>query len=178
MKAPSLYAGLVILLFAVSFTSFGGFFAPQADAQLPTRLSETSHCRLRATVSVKDLQTLVDPRCGISSCADVDKAPLEAGWIVADPDSSVTADENTKYWGLICGFATVKSIADLLFLVVTVLSIACIVYAGFLFLRSGGDPTTVKDARQWLLYAVIGLVVAILARAIPGIAMSLVGLGG
>ena len=41
-----------------------------------------------------------------------------------------------------------------------------IVYAGFRFTLAGGDPQAVKAARNTILYAVAGLVIAILAYGI------------
>jgi hypothetical protein len=49
------------------------------------------------------------------------------------------------------------------------IAVICIVYAGILFLSSGGDPAKVKLARNSFLYGVAGIVVGILAYSIVGI---------
>jgi hypothetical protein cdivTM_30108 len=41
-----------------------------------------------------------------------------------------------------------------------------IVYAGFRFSLAGGDPQTVKAARNTILYAVAGLVIAIMSYSV------------
>ena len=45
-------------------------------------------------------------------------------------------------------------------------SVLMVVYAGFRFTLAGGDPQVVKAARNTILYAVAGLVIAILSYAI------------
>ncbi len=44
-----------------------------------------------------------------------------------------------------------------------------IVLAGFKFVRSGGDPKAVEEARNRLLFAIVGFVILILAVAITQI---------
>ncbi len=48
-----------------------------------------------------------------------------------------------------------------------------IIYAAFLYLTSGGDEEKVKKARQWIVYAVIAIIIAFLARAIVAIVRQL-----
>ena len=45
-------------------------------------------------------------------------------------------------------------------------SVLMIVYAGFRFSLAGGDPQTVKAARNTILYAVAGLVIAIMSYSV------------
>jgi len=48
------------------------------------------------------------------------------------------------------------------------------VFAGWQFIQGGGDPQAVAQARNKLLYAAIGIVVAVLARGIVTAVKSLV----
>jgi hypothetical protein len=43
------------------------------------------------------------------------------------------------------------------------ISMLAILYCGFLFVTAGGDPQTINKAKQILVYALIGMAVAILA---------------
>lgn len=56
------------------------------------------------------------------------------------------------------------------------LAVIMVVYAGFMFLTAGGDAEKITKARNALMYAVIGVVVALLARSIVPIAKALLGL--
>ena len=56
--------------------------------------------------------------------------------------------------------------------ILTVLSFLAALYivlAGFKFVRSGGDPKAVEDAKNRLVFAIVGFVVLILAVAITQI---------
>lgn len=61
----------------------------------------------------------------------------------------------------------VKTVIQTISWAVGVASVVVIIYAGFLFVTSNGGDN-VKKARSAITYAVIGLVVAILAYAIAG----------
>ena len=136
------------------------------------QITQVNFCTLRADITNDDLKILTPTQGG-----DGYNAGTSLGETDTPPSGASSSYVKNRAWGLLCAFATIKSIANIIFLVVIALSIGVIVYAGFLFLRSGGDPTIVKEARQWLLYGVIGIIVAIFSTAIPGIAMTLLGLG-
>lgn len=60
----------------------------------------------------------------------------------------------------------VKNVINLLFFVIGVIAVIMIVIGGIRYATSGGDSSQVQAAKNTVLYAVIGLVVAILAFAI------------
>ncbi len=60
----------------------------------------------------------------------------------------------------------IKNITDLLLLAIGVISVIMIIIGGIRYATSGGDDTGVKGAKDTILYAVIGLVVALLSYAI------------
>ena len=66
-------------------------------------------------------------------------------------------------------------VTDGLFVVLTVMAALTIVFAGYIFLTAGGDPEKVKKAREFVLYALIGVAVAFSARALVGLAHWMVG---
>jgi len=47
-----------------------------------------------------------------------------------------------------------------------VVMVVIIVYAGFLWMTGGGDPDKIKDAKSWMLNAVIGLIILLAAYTI------------
>ncbi|MEK7452697.1 MAG: hypothetical protein AAB614_00515 [Patescibacteria group bacterium] len=49
-------------------------------------------------------------------------------------------------------------------------------YAGFLFITAGGDEGNIETAKNIMIYAVIGIVVAILAFSIVSISRSITGI--
>ncbi len=55
------------------------------------------------------------------------------------------------------------------------IAVIMFLYSGFLFLAASGDPTKIKEARNSLLYGIIGVVVGILAFSLPLIIKNTLG---
>lgn len=60
----------------------------------------------------------------------------------------------------------VKNVINLMLGLIGLLSVIMIIYAGLKYVISEGDSTKIKQAKQILTYAIVGLVVALLAFAI------------
>lgn len=75
-------------------------------------------------------------------------------------------------------FALVCTIFGYLFYVLVLATIFFVIMAAFKYLTAAGDPEKVKAANQQLLFAAVAIVVGILARVLPGIAASLIGVTG
>lgn len=56
------------------------------------------------------------------------------------------------------------------------LAILVIVIAGIMYITAGGDETRIDNAKKWLLYAIIGLIVSLLAYVIVYAVGQLLGL--
>lgn len=69
----------------------------------------------------------------------------------------------------------IKTLVDTLLFILGAISVLVIILAGIMYATSGGDATNVKRAKDMLLYAVIGLVVALLAYAIVGFVLGQIG---
>ena len=64
--------------------------------------------------------------------------------------------------------AIIASIIQTMFFIIGVLAVIVIIYSGFLFIVASGNPQTIQKAKTSIVYAVVGLVVAIMAYAIVG----------
>lgn len=73
--------------------------------------------------------------------------------------------------------AIVPRIINLMLFIVGVLAIFMMIYGGIRYVLSGGDNGKVKDAKNTILYAIVGLIVAILGYAIVNWVVSVVGSG-
>jgi hypothetical protein len=69
----------------------------------------------------------------------------------------------------------IKAIINVLLSLVGVVSVIMIIYGGFRYALSGGDENSVKAAKDTILYAVIGLIVAILAFVIVNFVLGIFG---
>ncbi len=61
---------------------------------------------------------------------------------------------------------TVKNITNLILWALGVVSVIMLVVGGFKYVTSNGDSNSIQSAKNTILYAVIGLVVAILGQVI------------
>lgn len=60
----------------------------------------------------------------------------------------------------------VQEVINLILFALGIIAVIMIVYGGFRFVLSNGDPGQAKTARETIMYAAIGLVVAILSYTI------------
>lgn len=74
--------------------------------------------------------------------------------------------------------AIIPRAINLMLFIVGILAIVMLIFGGIRYVVSGGDPSKVKDAKNTILYAIIGLVVAILGYALVSWVISVVGSSG
>jgi len=60
----------------------------------------------------------------------------------------------------------ITAIVNILSLAVGVFSVIMIIYGGFKFVSSAGDPNGIASAKKTIIYALVGLTLAVLAQAI------------
>lgn len=66
-----------------------------------------------------------------------------------------------------------QKIGALLWQIVGIVALVLFVIAGITFMTAAGDPEKIKTARNFVLYGVIGIIVAILAYTIVAVVESL-----
>ena len=91
-------------------------------------------------------------------------------------DKDQIPDYATNGWGMTCMMNGVYTIVDWIFVVLIALVGIMIVYGGVMIVTAGGDAGNVKKGRDAITYAAIGFVVALLARAVPSVVQSLLGM--
>jgi len=72
-------------------------------------------------------------------------------------------------WGGGCILNTVYRITDLIFMILIIIAVIIGLAGGYNILTAGGDAEKVNKGRDLILYAILGMVVAFFARAIPSI---------
>ena len=70
---------------------------------------------------------------------------------------------------------TIKLVINVLSLIVGVAAVIMIIIGGFKYIISSGDSGNINSAKNTILYAIIGLVVVILAQAIVKFVLSKAG---
>ena len=62
-----------------------------------------------------------------------------------------------------------------LFVFFIAIAVIFVIYAGWKYLTAGGEEEKIKEANRTLIYAVVAMVVAVLARSIPYVVANFVG---
>lgn len=87
---------------------------------------------------------------------------------------SVFAQEEVSYKDLDV-FEIIDNITVYATYLLLIVGVIVIVVAGYNFVLSEGDPDKVKKAKDMIIYTMIGIAVALLARAIIGLVRHIVG---
>ena len=73
-----------------------------------------------------------------------------------------------------CMVSLVYYITNIVFVFVIAIAVILLILAGYNFLSSSGDAAKVTTARNMVLFAAIGIAIAILAKAIPAMVFSFI----
>ncbi|MDN5275210.1 MAG: conserved rane protein of unknown function [Candidatus Saccharibacteria bacterium] len=94
--------------------------------------------------------------------------PIEAhaqatGGLQGGADSSKGTDQQTDLFG---DNGVFKIITNVLLFIIGAISVIMLIIGGIRYVVSGGDSAAVTSAKNTILYAIVGIVVAILAYAL------------
>ena len=78
-------------------------------------------------------------------------------------------------YGQCCALNALYKISDVIFVILLALAIIFFLLGAGTLIIAAGTPEKVQSGRNYILYAIIGLAVAFLARAVPGVAKFFVG---
>ena len=91
-------------------------------------------------------------------------------------EPGMTAPEPPPGSEICCGENSVLvTILKYLIWILVVVAAISIVIAGYYFVTAGGNPDTISKARNFVLYALIGVLIAVLARGLVWFVMKNIG---
>lgn len=96
----------------------------------------------------------------VSAQADIQGELNQGTCLSTDPAACPTEDAGTNVNNLIADVINIFS------LIVGVVAVIMIIIGGFLYITSGGDSSKVGNAKNTILYAIIGLVIVALSQFI------------
>lgn len=106
-------------------------------------------------------------------------ATLWAGRVMASGNPAQEGAEAAKGDGmpsdLVGDGGIFTQFVNIALLVVGALSVIMLIWGGIRYIVSGGDSKKVTDAKNTILYAIIGLVIAVLAYAIVNFVLNAIG---
>lgn len=100
---------------------------------------------------------LVAAQASVPVLADAKTEVLEGSGAVGGSDAG---NEGTQV------AVVIKNVIGILSFLVGLVAVLMIVIAGFRFVTSNGDAATAKSARETIVYAVIGIIITVMAYAI------------
>ncbi|MBU4351119.1 hypothetical protein L6250_01075 [Candidatus Parcubacteria bacterium] len=121
-------------------------------------------CRLTKAIIMKEGAIDVTYPAGSVVGAANGTCPLTEGTI-----------STTDKWGVICFLNMMNIVINWIFLALMILVIILVLFGAFNLMTAAGDTVKVKKGRDMIMYASIGLVVALIARAVPSIVRSIFG---
>lgn len=147
-------SAIVVTFLIVSLFAF-------ALVPLITNAAPATVCKVRATVT---------------SVEATDLLGFDHGGEVAGPEGISLTGPEAGDNALICTYALIKFVTNLLFVIVLVIATLFIALAAFYFLTAGAKPDKVEKARNFLIFAIVGLVVASVAKVVPAVVRGFIGL--
>ncbi len=96
----------------------------------------------------------------------------------SDFDSACTpgAEVNISEYGMCCLLNTLYNVTDWIFVMLVGLAGIFVILGAMTLIMAAGSPEKVTSGRNYILYAAIGLLVAFLAKAIPGVVKLIAGM--
>lgn len=78
-------------------------------------------------------------------------------------------------YGMCCLLNTISNVTDWIFVILVAVAAVFVILGGVNIVTAGGSPEKVAAGRNYIMYAAVGLLVALLARAVPSIVRLVAG---
>jgi len=132
---------------------------------------------MKKIISVLTLVALVLPMIALAQATLPTTCTLVRDLPKVDAHCIMTNNPiNVEDYGMCCTINAIYKITDWIFYILMAIVGVMIVIGAFTIVTAGGSPDKVTAGRNYILYAVVGMIVAFFARAIPNIAQMLVGM--
>lgn len=109
--------------------------------------------------------------CEITKAAVADLEGINCPASGDCPFDSVTYD-----CGMCCLMNAIYTVTDWIFVILIAIVAIMVLWGAFTILTAAGAPEKVSSGRNYIIYAMVGMVVALLAKAIPAIVRAVMGL--
>lgn len=137
---------VLFLVFALVFSGLG-FMPLQAEAQSP----------MEGCTIVRDIEV---------------GQPGDDGYISVSQGDSIGPEHQSdpqEGWAFLCMINIANRLATMLFYAMIALVVALVILGGFFILTSGGAEEKVTQGKKYITFAIIGVIVAVFAYAVPAL---------
>ena len=78
-------------------------------------------------------------------------------------------------WGVFCTINAINIVVDIIFFILLAISVLMGILGAIQLVTAAGDPSKISTGRNYIMYAVIGLVIGMIVRVIPSLARVALG---
>ncbi|MEK9153602.1 MAG: pilin [Patescibacteria group bacterium] len=131
-------------------------------------------CKISQAIDVKDGNecTIVPNKTTLSTPNTT--AAADCGWTTADAGKfNVCGNEN---WGMYCLLNVVYIVTNWIFYLMMIAVVIVFVIAGAKYMMSSGDPEKTKSAKNLMIFGIVGLIVALIAKLVPSVVKLIVAM--
>ena len=144
-----------------------GLIAPVMAGAQDQKIKEC--CKINQAINMGDTGT-----CDKDDvAAPDDAASVLCGATAAACPKPATALGN---WGMFCLVNVIYTVTNWIFYIMMIAVVIVFVAAGAIYMMSSGDAEKTKSAKGLMIYGIVGLVVALIARLIPSVVKLIVGM--
>ena len=83
------------------------------------------------------------------------------------PDGTPDYDEDD--WSMACLLNITINVTNWVFYIMMIITVLFVIWGGIIFMTAGGDPDKAGKGKTLIVYALVGIVIGLLARIIPAI---------
>jgi hypothetical protein len=141
-----------ILSVLISASIVAGAVAPMAALAQPAESCTLKH----------DGLTDIDPVC-------------VNGREVCDVGGPCPSNGETTSWGMCCILDAVYTVTDWIFIGLVAIVSVLTIWGGVTISTAGGSEEKITKGRNYILFAMVGLAVALLSKAVPSVVKALIG---
>lgn len=106
-------------------------------------------------------------------CADKAIAAPDANAASACGSGSTCINES---WGMFCLFNTIYNVTNWLFYFLIVIAVLFVILGGAAYMLSGGNAEKAEKGKAIIIYAIVGLALALIAKLIPSVIRLIIGM--
>ena len=117
-------------------------------------------------------KTLLQATTGVAAFATIIAGKALALSAKEGAEAAKTPEMPSELFG---STGTFTQITNTLLFFVGIISVMMLIWGGLRYVVSGGDSKKVTDAKNTILYAIIGLIISLLSYAIVGFVINAVG---
>ena len=90
------------------------------------------------------------------------------GGLTCPKDTAIYVETNPDK-AICCVLDPIYTAMDYLFTITVILAVLFIIVGAFLLMTAAGDPEKIKTGRNWIIWALVGIAVAVISKVIPAI---------